>query len=268
MASRTKQKEAARARRVAEERAAAERAQRARRTRMLGGVVLLAVVIVGVAIAISVSGGGSSSAPKPNSTKGKQAASTVNNLLAGIPQQGVALGSPNAKVTVTEFGDLECPICKDFALSSETQLISKDVRSGKVKLVYRSLETATGSAPNASTAFPLQQSAAYAAGAQSKAWNFILLFYHEQGEEGTGYVNQSFLDGLASQVSGLDYSKWQSDSKNPSYTSQVTADEQAAAGKGLNSTPAILIQGPKGQAQPIQSLVDYPTLESAIQSVS
>src|SRR5947209_2377387 len=106
MASRTKQKEAARARRLAEERAAAERAQRARRTRMLGGVVALAVVIVGVAIAISASGGsGSASAPKPNSSAGHQAASAVNSLLAGIPQKGVTIGSPSAKVTVTEFGD-------------------------------------------------------------------------------------------------------------------------------------------------------------------
>lgn len=268
MASRTKQKEAARARRVAEERAAAERAQRARRTRMLGGVILLAVVIVGVAIAISVSSSsGGSAAPKPNSTAGKKSASTVDSLLAGIPQSGVTLGSPKAKVTVTEFGDLECPICKDFALGSETQLISKDVRSGKVKLVYRSLETATGGAPDP-TIFPVQQAAAYAAGAQGKAWNYILLFYHQQGQEATGYVNQSFLNGLASQIPGLNYAKWASDTKNPAYTSQVTADQQAAAGQSLNSTPALVIRGPKGQAQPIQSLVDYPTLESAIKSVS
>jgi len=267
MASRTKQKEAARARRVAEERAAAERAQRARRTRMLGGVVLLAVVIVGVAIAISVSGSGSSSATKPNSTAGKKSANAVGSLLAGIPQSGVTLGSPSAKVTVTEFGDLQCPICKDFALTTEKQLIANDVRSGKVKLVYRSLETATGSAPDPSI-FPVQQAAANAAGAQGKAWNYILLFYRAQGPEGTGYVNQSFLNGLASQISGLNYAKWSSDSKNPSYTAQVTADQQAAAGKGLSATPSILVQGPKGQAQPFQTLVDYPTLESAIKSVS
>lgn len=268
MASRTKQKEEARARRLAEERAAAERAQRARRTRMLGGVLALAVVIVAVAIALSVSGGGSSgSAPKPTSSTAKQSASTVNNLLAGIPQKGTTLGSPSAKVTVTEFGDLECPICKDFALSSESQLISRDVRSGKVKLVYRSLETATGGAPDPRI-FPVQQAAAYAAGAQNKAWNFIMLFYREQGQEATGYVNQSYLDGLASQIPGLNYSQWLSASQSPSYTAQVTADQQAAAGLGFTATPTLTIQGPKGQAQPIQSLADYPTLESAIKSVS
>jgi protein-disulfide isomerase len=265
MASRTKQKEAARARRLAEERAAAERAQRGRRTRMLGGVLALAVAIVAVAIAVSVSGGnGSTSAPKPSSSSAKQAASTVNGLLAGIHQSGTTVGSPNAPVTVTEFGDLECSHCQDFALNAESQLIANGVRAGKVKLVYRSLETASGANPD-SSAFMRQQSAAYAAGAQNKAWNYILLFYHEQGPEGTGYVTQSYLEGLAKQIPGLNLPQWLSQSG--SYTSQVTADHQTAAGSGYTSTPTILVQGPKGQAQPIQGVVDYGTLESTIKSV-
>jgi protein-disulfide isomerase len=268
MASRTKQKEEARARRLAEERAAAERARRTRRTRMLGGVLVAAVVIVAVIIAISVSGNSNkNSAPPPTSNAAKQSAATVDSLLAGIPQSGTTLGSSSAKVTVTEFGDLECPICRDFALGAEQQLISNDVKSGKVKLVYRSLETATGGAPNPNI-FPVQQAAAYAAGLQGKAWNYILLFYHEQGQEDTGYVTQSFLNGLASQIQGLNYSKWQSDSKSSALTAQVAADGQAAIGRSFNSTPTITIQGPKGQAQPIVGNTDYGSLESAIKSVS
>ena len=76
MASRTKQKEEARARRLAEERAMAERARQRRRMQMLGGVVLAAVAIVAVAIALSV--GGSSSAPK--NLGGKQAQSQVASI--------------------------------------------------------------------------------------------------------------------------------------------------------------------------------------------
>jgi protein-disulfide isomerase len=264
MASRTKQKEAARARRLAEERAAAERARRARRTRMLGGVLALAVAIVGVAIAISVSGGGGSSAPKPNSPAAKQASTTVNGLLAGVHQSGTTLGSPSAAVTVTEYGDLECAHCQDFALNAESQLIANDVKAGKVKLVFKSLETASGSNPDPS-AFVSQQSAAYAAGAQNKAWNYILLFYHEQGQEGTAYVTQAYLEGLATQIPGLNLPQWLSQSR--SFTGQVTSDQQAAQASGYTSTPTILVQGPKGQAQPIQGATDYGTLESTIKSV-
>src|SRR6185437_5895635 len=136
MASRKDQKEAARQRRLAEEQARAERARRDRRLRTLGGTVIGAIVIVVVAIAIS-SGGNSAQAVKPNSPAAKQAQSTVNKLLAGIPQSGNTLGSPSAKVTLTEYGDLVCPVCKSFALGAQNQLISQEVRTGKVKIVYK-----------------------------------------------------------------------------------------------------------------------------------
>jgi protein-disulfide isomerase len=270
MASRTKQKEEARARRLAEERAQAERAQRQRRLAMLGGVVLAAVAIVAVAIAISSGGSSSNSSAAAASprTPQQQAQRTkvntqVNSLLAGIPQSGNRLGSPKAPVTVTEYGDLQCPICRDFALSSENQLIANEVRSGKVQLVYRSLETATQDP----SVFATQQAAALAAGQQNKAWYFIELFYHEQGQEGTGYVTPTYLNNLALQVPGLNFSSWQSQSKNPTLAAQVQADEQSAQGQGFNSTPTITIRGPKGAAQPIVGPPSYSSLQSQINSV-
>jgi len=265
MASRTKQKEEARARRLDEERARTERMRRQRRTRMLGGVVIGAVALVAVAIAIGSSGGGAT--PAPTSAAAKQQAATVNTLLAGIPQSGMTLGSPTAKITVTEFGDLECPICKDFALGAQTQLISNDVKSGKVKLVYRSLETATGNGPNASWWVP-QQASANAAGAQNLAWNYIELFYHEQGSETATYVNQAYLEGLAKQIPALNYTTWQAARQSSTYTTQVTTDGQAATAKAFNSTPTIVVQGPKGSAQPIVGNTDYNSLEAAIKSVT
>jgi hypothetical protein len=66
MASRKEQKEAARARRIAEERARQERARRERRLRMLAGTLIGAVAVVAVAIAVaSGSSGHNSSNPAP-----------------------------------------------------------------------------------------------------------------------------------------------------------------------------------------------------------
>jgi protein-disulfide isomerase len=266
MASRKEQKEAARERRLAEERARADKARRDRRLRMLGGVVVGTIAVIVVIFAIS-SGGGSSTAPKPTSNQAKNAAATVTKLLQGIPQQGNTLGNPNAKVTLTEYGDLVCPICRDFALGSESQLIANDVRSGKVKIVYKALETASQTANN--SMFVPSQTAALAAGQQKLGWYYIELFYHEQGDETTSYVTNSYLSGLAQQVPGLNYSKWSSDRQSSTLAGQVNADQQAAASSGYNSTPTILLQGPKGQAQPIVgNPTSYGQLESAINSVS
>jgi protein-disulfide isomerase len=266
MASRKEQKEAARQQRLAEERARAERSRRERRLRMLGGTVVGAAVVIVVAIVIGSGGGGGGSAPQPTSPTAKKAKTTVAGLLAGIPQSGNRLGSPTAKVTVTEYGDLVCPICKDFALGAEDQLIANDVRSGKVKLVYRALETASSQANNAM--FVPSQLAARAAGDQKLGWNYIELFYHEQGDETTSYVTNTYLNGLAGQIGGLNYSSWTSDRQSSNLTSQVAQDAQAARAAGFNSTPTLVVAGPKSQARPIIGNTDYNSLESAIKSVS
>jgi protein-disulfide isomerase len=267
MASRKDQKEAARQRRLAEERARAERAARERRLRMLAGVVVGAVIVIAAAIAIGSGGGGSTSVVKPNSTAAKQAAASVNTLLTGIPQQGLTIGNPSAKVTVTEYGDLVCPVCKSFALGSQTQLIANDVRAGKVKLVYRAAETASSTANG--SMFVATQVAARAAGEQKLGWNYIELFYHEQGDETTSYVTNSYLSGLATQIPGLNVSQWQSQLQSSTLSNQVTQDERTAQSLGFNSTPTITIQGPKSQAQPIVGAPSsYSQLEAAIKSVS
>jgi protein-disulfide isomerase len=259
VASRKDQKEAAKAQRLALEQAAAEAARRARVLR-LGMVVGAAVVVVVALIVISSSGGGK----KAPSKSAAATAAAVNTLLNGIPQSGTTLGRPTAAVTVTEYGDLECPFCADFAKGAENTLISNDVRPGKVKLVYRSLQTATQDP----TVFSTQQSAAYAAGAQGRALNFIELFYNEQGVEGSGYVSASYLDGLAKQIPGLNYGKWQTASTQSTYSDAVLADEQTAAKAGFDSTPTIVVSGPKGSHPITSATIDYAALESAIQSVA
>jgi protein-disulfide isomerase len=265
LASRQKQKEEARARRVAEEQARTEKVRRERRLRMLGGMLVVVVAIVAVAIAISSSGGGNK-AIKTNSAAAQQAASQVASLLGGIPQSSTTLGNPNASVTVTEFGDLKCPVCQSFALGPESQIISNYVRTGKAKIVYRSLCTATCNGPQPSV-FKTEQTAAYAAGLQGKAWDYIYLFYHLQGDETTSYVNASYLDSLARLIPGLNYNSWRLDSNNPSLAAQVTADQQAAAAKGFASTPTVVISGPKGTATPLVGGYAFSSYQSEISSV-
>ena len=109
--------------------------------------------------------------------------------------------------------------------AASPQLVSKDVRDGKVKVVYKAFETATRD-PNV---FKDQQVAALAAGKQQKFWDYAELFYHEQGAEDTGYVNENYLQGLAKQVPGLNLTKWESDRNDGALVNQVAADVRARA---------------------------------------
>ena len=137
-------------------------------------------------------------------------------------------------MTLKYFGDLECPICKEFTLNVLPTLIPKYVRTGKLKIEYHSLETAT----REPEVFKTQQVAAYAAGKQNLGWYFIETFYHEQGEEDSGYVNEKYLQGIASQVPGLNLADWTAARSEPTYANEVTADAQAANQAGFTGTPS------------------------------
>ena len=50
--------------------------------------------------------------------------------------------------------------------------------------------------------FVPSQTAALAAGEQKLGWNYIELFYHEQGDETSSDANHAYLDGLAGQSPG------------------------------------------------------------------
>jgi protein-disulfide isomerase len=266
MASRTKQKEEARARRLEEERARAERARRDRRLRSVGAIVLGAIVVV--AVLIIVSSGGGKKGGLQTGTEASATSTAVNGLLAGIPQSGATLGSPNAPVTMTYYGDYECPVCQAFTLQGGfPQLIQNEVRQGKVKVVYKSFCTATCNGPG-QTVFNTQQVAGLAAGKQNLFWQFTELFYREQGQEDTGYVNEAYLTGLARQIPGLNLTKWQTDRQDASLATQVAADATAGHNIGVNGTPTLIFQGPKGQAAPNAAVPTYAQLQQAVKQVS
>jgi protein-disulfide isomerase len=107
-----------------------------------------------------------------------------------------------------------------------------------------------------------------AAGNQKKGWNYIELFYHEQGDETDSYVTDSYLGGLAKQIPGLNFNQWSSDRGSSTLSSQVAAGESSANSAGFNSTPTLVVSGPKNQAQPLVGDQSYATVQSAINSVS
>lgn len=94
-----------------------------------GGAIVLVLVLV---IALSLGGKSKSS---PNTSNLTMTAS-IEQMLHGIPQQGTALGNPKAKLTLVEFGDLQCSACSWFSENVLPQLIQNYVRTGKVRIEF------------------------------------------------------------------------------------------------------------------------------------
>ena len=167
------------------------------------------------------------------------------SLLQGIPQNANTLGYPYAPITIQYFGDLECPYCKEFTLTALSTVISKYVRTGEVKIQYRSSQTATSE----KSVYQMQQIAALAAGKQNLMWYYVELFYHEQGEENSGYVTESYLKGLAEQVPGLNLSGWSEARNDPAYNNEIATDEQIGVQSGFKGTPSFLMGRTGGRLQ-------------------
>jgi protein-disulfide isomerase len=261
--TRKQRREQAREQRKALEEEAAAGAKRKARLTQLG--IAVAVVVAAVVVILIATGGGGTKKVAPHSAEANKTTAAVNTLVGGIPQNGNTLGNPNAPVTLQYFGDLECPICKQFTLGALSPIIQKWVRTGKVKIEYRSLETATREPET----FKTQQVAALAAGQQQKMWNYLETFYHEQGEEGSGYVTESYLQGLAQQVPGLNLTTWTNDRSNPALTNQVATDAQAANNAGFTGTPSFLIGKTGGTPNKLEysSLSDPASFNAAIEKL-
>jgi protein-disulfide isomerase len=262
--TRKQRREQARAQRKELEQAEAARAVRRTRLTQLG-VVVAAVVVAIVVVLIATGSGGKSKAAPPKSKEAAEVTQKVSALVGGIPQSGIVLGDPKAPVTLQYFADLECPICKDFSTGNGAlqSIISQWVRTGKLKIEYRSLETAT----REPEIFRTQQVAALAAGKQSKLWQFVETFYNEQGEEGSGYVTEQYLQKLAQQVPGLNMTQWTSARNEPALLTQITGDAQIASAQGFTGTPSFLIGKTGGAPQKLEyaSLTDPASFNTAIE---
>jgi len=203
--------------------------------------------------------------PAPPSHANVLNSSQIVRLLKGVGQSGPRLGDPNARVSVTLYGDLECPICRAFVLGAGfAKFVARDVRAGNVSIIYRGFETATRDP----RIFKIQQVAALAAGRQDRFWQFTMLFLLDQGTEGTAYVTSGFLDGLAGQVPGLNFEQWIRDRNDPRFAKELAHDISLGTRLGVVGTPTLIFQGPRGRAQPSAAVPSYNDLRRLLKKVA
>jgi protein-disulfide isomerase len=260
MAGRRDERERLRAERQATESQQAGALARKRRLQYLTIGAFAAVAVIVVLIVISQSGGdGNGGGGTPSNVQGAQ---QVNAELNGISQSGAVLGDAGAAVTVVEFGDPQCTGCKFFSEQVAPDLISSEVKPGNVKYEFRPyLIIGPDSKP--------AMKAALAAGQQGRFWNFLQLFYLNQGGENSGYVTDAFLTSIARGAGVADINKWNTDRNDPKWDATIQQGSTEAESLGFNGTPSILVQGPNGQ-KPIggSTIPTVQDIQAAIQQVS
>jgi protein-disulfide isomerase len=211
--------------------AGAEDRRRQNLLKLASAAVFLAVIAVAVLIVVSA---GDSDGGDAESIEG---AGEVNRQLRGIPQDGMVLGDPGAKVKLVEFGDLKCPVCASYAEEIIPAVIDSQVRTGRARIEFRSytiIDEQSGPAG----------AAAIAAGEQGRGWNFVEIFYRNQGNEAAAYVTDEFLAAVAEAAGVKDIAKWQRDRQSPKATDAVSSSTALAEELGFTGTPSFAVEGP------------------------
>jgi protein-disulfide isomerase len=195
---------------------------------LLALLAAAAIVVAALLVVLSQLGGG----------EGDSASNVdVGKLYSGIPQDGTTLGESSAPVTIYLYEDFQCPICGQFSQETFPELVSRDVRDGKVKIVSEPLAFLGPDSVEAARA-------ALAAAEQNRYWPYSSLLFENQGGENSGYVTSDFLRGLAQDTPSLDVNKWSADLKGRSFNSELEAAQSKAQSDGVNATPTLVATGP------------------------
>jgi protein-disulfide isomerase len=233
-----------------------QREERRKRLLQIGSAAaFLAIVAVAVLIVVSQSqtSGGDTNL---------EDVGLISRQLEGIPQSGMTLGEPQAKVTLFEFGDLQCPVCKGFSEEIIPEVIDSKVRSGAAKIEFRNYTIISQESIPAGAA-------AIAAGRQGRGWSFIDLFYRNQGPEASGYVTDEFLTEIARGAGVTDIAKWDKDRKSTKVLEEVKDTTAEAQRLGFTGTPSFAVEGPgTSGVEALGTPGSAGEIESAIQSAA
>ena len=150
-------------------------------------------------------------------------------LAAPVEPADHVLGSPHAAVTIVEYGDFECPNCRQAAPA--VKLILEHFR-GRVRLVWRHFPL-EGVHPHALSA----ALAAEAAGAQGKFWPM-----HDALLENQAHLKANHLRDYARRLE-LDTARFEADMEEQVYLQRVREQIEGGERSGARGTPTFFVNG-------------------------
>lgn len=215
--------------------------------KIIGIAAFLAVIAVVIVVAVVSGGSGGSGGDKDWEAQ-----------LAGIPQSGNLLGDENASVTLVEFGDLQCPICRQYADDILPDVITGPVKNGTANFEFENWAIL---GPESA----LAARAAIAAGEQDLMWSYIEAFYANQGAEGSGYITDDFLTDVAEEAGIPDIDKWNEDRESAAADDALNRIDAEATDAGFSGTPSFAFREPDGSLTPLRT---YQTTEDIISAIN
>lgn len=219
-----------------EKMAAQENKIKSRYTPVLVVLLIVAAFFLGsLSTKVSYLEKGSNTAvqPTPTQAQGQAAApgKKVDVAIGNLP----ILGNKNAKVTIIEFADYQCPFCSKWFTDVEAKIIKDYVDTGKVKFAYRDYAFLGDESKSSAQA-------TRCANDQGKFWEFHDYLFNHQNGENQGAFSADNLKGFASTL-GLSADQFNSCMDSGKYAKAVDDDLAAGQKAGVQGTPTAFVNG-------------------------
>ncbi len=213
-------------------------------------LVLLAVLVVGTFFVFSGKTTDTGNVVANNPSAGNNLPSPSPQAVQVSADDDPFMGDKNAKVTIIEFSDYQCPFCRKFWQDTLPQIKKDYIDTGKVRLVYR--DYPLGFHPSA---IPSAQAANCA---REKGGDEAYFKMHDKI-----FQEQNILDGgsvsSTVQYTTDDLKKWAKDIgynidsclDSGKYKDEIQKDFTDGGKSGVQGTPGFFVNGkPLSGAQP------------------
>ncbi|WP_067176537.1 DsbA family protein [Microtetraspora niveoalba] len=228
-----------------------ERRSTAKRDTLLVAVLLVVGVGLFASLATRPSEKDAGRAPatgasaSPSGTPAEDAG-PLTSVARRAPDDPLAVGRPDAPVTMVVYSDFRCPFCAKFGRDIEPELIERYVGKGTLRIEWRDFPIFGEQSVNAAKA-------ARAAGAQGRYREFTAALFAAAPDSGHPNLTAAVLRKFAEKAGVPDLARFDADMASARFDEAIEKDMIEGQAIGVPSTPAFLINGrPLLGAQPVE----------------
>jgi protein-disulfide isomerase len=170
-----------------------------------------------------------------------------------VATQGRTLGPEDARITVEEYSDFQCPACALAAETLVSRIEEQYVADGRAKLVFRPMAILGQESLWAAEA-------AECANEQGRFWDYHdQLFENQQGRDRGAFAIDR-LKGFAEEL-GLDTEAFNQCIDSHTYAAALRAETEQALNQGIESTPTFIVED-----ETVTGAVPFEDLQKVIEA--
>jgi protein-disulfide isomerase len=147
------------------------------------------------------------------------------------------------------YSDFQCPACKLFITAQLPRLLTEFVVPGTLRIEAHDIAFLGQGARDESLELA---AGARCAAEQDRYWEFHDLVFWNQGRENRGDHSVAFVARIA-EAAALDTAAFDACQARSDVRAAITAETSAALGRGISSTPTLIVNG--------QRIVGVPNFE-------